>query len=144
MLPASHLCNFENLLFLDRRGYAASFGDPLRRGCVLSHLLRLFGLGSWIDVVEHCHRLNAFCTLIVSLQGFLVSSKGMWWFLSGYEVVAGIRYQCLLADRGATVHFDIRQVSGGRTGAVASRTGCLGLFFMSCSGILQGHHLQLV
>ena len=26
------------------------------------------------------------------------------------------------SDRGATVHFDIRQVSGGRTGAVASRT----------------------
>ena len=29
--------------------------------------------------------------------------------------------------RGATVHFDIRHVSGGRTGAVASRTGAVKL-----------------
>ena len=32
------------------------------------------------------------------------------------------RFHEIRAARGATVHFDIRHVSGGRTGAVASRT----------------------
>lgn len=46
-----------------------------------------------------------------------------WWRFVARAPVVWEHSRCARA-RGATVHFDIRHVSGGRTGAVASRSAC--------------------